>query len=314
VRRTRGGVLAPALAVLVASGLAGCVPAASTVGRGPGRPTADGSGKIRVVASIDTWGSLLAQLGGDRVAATSVISSPGVDPHSYEPTPADAIAIAEARVLVVDGIGYDGWASAAAAANPSPTRRRLDVGTLVGIRPGGNPHQWYSRAVVHRVVDALTADLQAVDPAGRAYYAQRRRELLTVGLRRYDALEAETRAAHRGTPVGGSESVVTPLADTLGLRVLTPPALLRAVSEGTDPAPGDVATVRHQLTGHLVRVYLDNVQNSTPDVEAQVAAARAAGIPVVTVTETLTPRGATFQDWQVAQLEALSRALAAGPP
>jgi len=53
-----------------------------------------------------------------------------------------------------------------------------------------------------------------------------------------------------------------------------------------------------------------NSQNSTPDVRAQVDAARARGIPVTSITETLTPPTATFQDWQVAQLQSLQAALA----
>lgn len=312
MRRTRPrAALAALLTAALAATLAACATGSGTrtgTGSGTGRAT------IRAVASIDAWGSILSQLGGTRVTTTSIISSPDVDPHSYEPTTADSIAIAEASVLVVNGIGYDSWASQAAAANPSDTRRVVDVGDLVGVTAGGNPHQWYSRSAVDRVVDAITADLQAVDPAGRGYYAQRRTRLETVGFARYDALERQLRAADRGVPVGASESIASPLAATLGLDLLTPASFLRATSEGTDPAPADIATIDRQLAGRRIRVYLDNVQNSTPDVTAQVRAARAAGIPVVAITETLSPHGTSFQDWQSAQLAALQRALAATAP
>jgi zinc/manganese transport system substrate-binding protein len=63
------------------------------------------------------------------------------------------------------------------------------------------------------------------------------------------------------------------------------------------------------MTGKKIKVYVYNSQNATPDVQRQVDAAKAAGIPLVTVTETLTPAGASFQLWQVTQLKALAAAL-----
>src|SRR5581483_7098661 len=106
------------------------------------------------------------------------------------------------------------------------------------------------------------------------------------------------------------ESIFAPLAEDLGLKLLTPEAFLDAVSDGNEPTARDKATVDHQVTGREIKVFVSNAQNSTPDVAALVDKARAAGIPVVTVTETLAPRGTPFQDWQAAQLESLADALA----
>ena len=90
---------------------------------------------------------------------------------------------------------------------------------------------------------------------------------------------------------------------------MTPPSFLKDISEGTDPSAADKATIDHQISAKLIKVYVFNSQNSTPDVAAQVTAAKNAGIPVSTVTETLSPAGASFQDWQSAQLQALETAL-----
>jgi zinc/manganese transport system substrate-binding protein len=92
--------------------------------------------------------------------------------------------------------------------------------------------------------------------------------------------------------------------------MLTPESFLDAISEGTDPTAKDKTTIDGQIEDKKIKVYVYNSQNSTPDVQAQVKAAKAAGIPVVTVTETLTPATASFQDWQVRQLSALKAALA----
>ena len=100
------------------------------------------------------------------------------------------------------------------------------------------------------------------------------------------------------------------LSPALGLNLLTPPGFLAAISEGGDPTAADKATIDQQIRTRQIKVYVYNSQNATPDVQAQVTAAKAAGTPVTTITETLTPAGALFQDWQVAQLTALKQALA----
>lgn len=273
--------------------------------------TGGGSGqRIFAAASINAWGSILAQLGGSHVQTTSIISNPNTDPHDYEPTPADAKVIATSSVFVVNGIGYDSWATKALKASPAPSRLVIDVGQLTGVPAGGNPHRWYAPEDVAKVVDAITADLKRADPADASYFDARRRTFDSTGLADYHRLIAQIRSRYAGTPVGASESIFAPLANALGLDLITPASFLQAVSEGTDPSAADKATIDSQLSGKKIRVYVFNSQNATPDVAAQVAAARAAGIPIATVTETLAPQGSSFQDWQVRQLTALQSALA----
>jgi zinc/manganese transport system substrate-binding protein len=266
--------------------------------------------KVKVVAAEDFWGSIARQLGGERVDVTSIVSDPDTDPHAYEATPQDGAALATAQVAVVNGIGYDRWADKLLAASPSSARRVVRVGDVAGVREGGNPHQWYSPSSVRAVIDAITAALKEADPAGAAYFDARRQAYEADGLKRYDDLRARIRAQYAGTTVGASESIFAPLARDLGLTVLTPESFLEAISEGNEPTARDKATVDRQITGRQIKVFVYNSQNSTPDVAALVEKAEAAGIPVATVTETLTPRGALFQDWQADQLQRLADALA----
>jgi zinc/manganese transport system substrate-binding protein len=280
--------------------LAGCAVA---------RPAAQPGAPIVVAASIDTWGSILAQLGGSRVRASSIVAGPATDPHDYEPTPADARLIADAAVFVYNGVGYDSWAGRAVRADPEPARQVIDVGRLTGTPADANPHRWYAPADVAAVADAITAALRRADPADAEYFDSRHASWVGAATADYRRLIAGIRARYAGTPVGASESVFAPLAQAMGLHLLTPPGLLRAVSEGTDPSAGDKALVDRQLARRQVKVFVYNSQNATPDVSAQVAAARRAGIPLVEVTETLAPPGASFQDWQAAQLRQLQSAL-----
>jgi zinc/manganese transport system substrate-binding protein len=286
--------------------LAACSTSSPTTSAAAG--TAGGK-PITVVATINAWGSIAAQLGGSRVQVTSLITNPATDPHAYEPTPTDARVVAGADVFIENGIGYDSWAAKMLAANPVGGRSVLDVGALVGIADGGNPHRWYSPTDVRAVVNQITAEYAKTDPGDKVYFEQRKSVFLTSDLATYNDLISQIRAKYTGVKVGASESIFSPMAQALGLDLVTPASFLTAISQGTDVSAADKATIDQQISGKQIRVYVFNSQNSTPDVAAQVAAAKAAAIPVVAVTETLSPAGATFQQWQSAQLQQLAAAL-----
>jgi zinc/manganese transport system substrate-binding protein len=273
--------------------------------------TAAGSrAPLQVVAAENFWGSIAAQLGGSRVTVTSIITNPDTDPHAYEPTPADGRTMASASYVIANGIGYDPWAPKLVAANPLSGRVVLNVGDLVGVKAGGNPHRWYSPPDVRRVIDQITSDYKRLSPSDAPYFDQLHSTFTTVALSRYNSLIADIKAKYAGTPIGASESIVSPLADASGLNLITPASFLTAISEGSEPTAADKATCDTQIKTHQIKAYVFNSQNSTPDVKAQVDEARAAGIPITSVTETLTPPTASFQDWQATQLQSLAAALA----
>jgi zinc/manganese transport system substrate-binding protein len=281
-----------------------------SAGSGSAGSGSAGSTVITVVAAENFWGSLAAQLGGAHVKVTSIINSPDADPHDYEPTAGDGREIATAQLTIVTGVGYDAWASKLAAANADSARTDLTVGDLVGAKDGDNPHRWYNPDNVRTVLDAVTAAYKKIDPADAAFFDAQHSTVLNTDLKPYFDTINSIKTAYAGTPVGASESIFAMLAPATGLDLLTPAAFLKAISEGTDPAAADKSTIDAQITGKKIKVYVYNSQNATPDIQAQVKAARAAGIPVTTITETLTPAGASFQQWQVAQLGALQKALA----
>jgi zinc/manganese transport system substrate-binding protein len=296
-----------AIAAVVGLTLVGC----STAPKSTSATGVDKASKIiDVVAAENFWGSIATQLGGDHVKETSIIKNPETDPHDYEPNASDARTLAEAQLVIVNGVGYDPWAPKLLQANPVDGRQTLTVGDVVGAKDGDNPHRWYSPANVHQVIEQITAGYKKLDPAGAAYFDQRRATFENQTLAPYTKLIGDIRTRYAGTPIGASESIVAPLADALGLRMLTPYSFLKAISEGTDPTAGDKSTIDRQIANRQIKIYVYNSQNATPDIAAQVKAAKAKGIPVTTVTETLTPAGTTFQDWQVRQLQGIEAALA----
>jgi zinc/manganese transport system substrate-binding protein len=300
------------LAAAAAALLALPVALLALAGCGGGGATADSGGKLNVVAAEDFWGSIAEGVGGDRVAVTDIITNPAADPHDYEATGDDARAFAGAQVSVVNGIGYDEWASKLLAASPDDSRTEVEVGEVLALEAGDNPHQWYSPESVHKVIDALLGAFEEADPGHDAYYEERAAAFEKKGLARYNALIAQIKEEFDGTKVGASESIFEPLAPALGLDLVTPDGFMDGIAEGTEPSPSDKATADHQIADGEIDLWVYNSQNATPDVKRLNEAAESAGIPIATVTETLTPEGASFQAWMARELEGIQQALREG--
>lgn len=295
-------ILALVLASLVLLPFAACADGATA--------QRSGTGKVAVVAAENVWGNIAAQLGGTHVSVTSIITNPATDPHDYEPATQDARVFAGAQYAIVNGAGYDVWAQQALDANPNSARTELDIGKLAGRKAGDNPHMWYSPAIVSQVAGQITADLKRLDPASAAYFDQQHTTFVTVALKPYHDLLASIAGRYAGTPVGATESLFVDLAAALNLTLTTPPGLMNAIAEGEDLTADDKATMSQQIAQKQIAVLVFNAQNATSDVNGFVSQARAAGVPVVAITETISPAGASFQSWQVAQLRALALALA----
>jgi zinc/manganese transport system substrate-binding protein len=291
--------LALAATATLALALSGC-------GTGAGAAT---GGPIRVVAAENFWGSIARQIGGVHADVRSIIVNPAQDPHSYEPTTVDARTMATAQLAIVNGIGYDPWAPKLLAANPVSGRIILTVGSRLGLVDGDNPHRWYDPTNVTAVSHAIAADLEKLDPANKSYFAARLHTFQTQGLADYHRLIAQIRRRYAGVAVGASESIFALQAPALGLRLITPPSFMKAISEGTEVTAQDTITTERQLTSHAIRVWVENSQNITPEIQRLDGLARAARIPIATVTETLSPASDSFQQWQVAQLQRLAAAL-----
>jgi zinc/manganese transport system substrate-binding protein len=295
VRRIR--VAAPLVAVLL---LAAC---------GLANPAPIASGMVQVVAIENFWGSIATQVGGDHAHVTSIIANPGSDPHDYDPTPGDARAIAQAQYVIVNGVGYDTWASKLLEANPASGRTVLVVGDLVGKKEGDNPHLWYSPGFVDQVVDRIASDLARIDTADGSSFQQQASQYKSQGLKEYHETINAIRQKYAGTMVGATESIFVYLAHGTGLDLITPVTYLDATSEGAEPSAADKSVVLTQIANRQIKVLVFNSQNSTPELQGFVDKARAKGIPVVQITETLVPANATFQAWQTAQLKELLGAL-----
>jgi zinc/manganese transport system substrate-binding protein len=302
--------LAAALAAASVLVLPGCAAGGQAARSGAVSPAYPfDAGALTVSAAENFYGDLLHALGGSRLKVYSFISDPNADPHQFEAAPGNARAVADSRLVIVNGLGYDAFMDRLLRASPSASRRVIDVQQLVGAQAGADPHLWYDPATMPRVAAAAAGALAAIDPAGAPAYRANLSAYLLALKPIADQVEA-LRPRTQGVAVAFTEPVYGYMAQALGLDVRSPEAFTRAVEEGNDPPPGAVAAERDLIARHEVKVLIYNSQAVTRVTSQIKDLARQSGVPVVGVTETQPP-GQSFPQWQLGQLAALAAALPA---
>jgi zinc/manganese transport system substrate-binding protein len=270
---------------------------------------AAGDGRVPVVATFSIAGDWAKRVGGDRVEVTTLVGPDG-DAHVYEPTPADAVALAHARVVVENGLGFESWLDDLYAASGSTARR---VVMTAGIRPRRadsneeeagrdaegdpsgsgrevDPHVWHSLRRARTMVAAIRDGLIAADPDG----ADRYRANAAAYLGELARLDREVRKLVAGLPP--ERRVLVTNHDTfgyfaadLGFRVLGS-SLPSVSTAGADPSAADIARLAAQVRRQRVpAIFAENVADDR--LVRQLA--RAAGVELAPplYTDALGPKG-----------------------
>jgi zinc/manganese transport system substrate-binding protein len=301
-RRCATTLAVAAAAALVALSLSACSPAATAA-----------DGRLQIVTSTDVYADIVRALAGSSVDVTSFIDSPEQDPHSFEASPRDQLALSRADVIIENGGGYDDFMNRMRTASAKRTAVTIDVVALSGhsAPKGGdlNEHVWYDFPTVERLAARLTAVFAARRPAlsGTLNDAARRFVAKLHGLERS---EAAIRARYNGSPVAITEPVPDYLLSACGLVNRTPEAFSAGVEAGTEVSASALEQTLHLFDAHAVRALVYNEQTSGVETTRVRAAAAANGIPAVPVTETL-PTGDSYLSWMQDNLARLQRALAA---
>ncbi len=264
---------------------------------------------IRIVAAENMYGDIAAQLGGPLVSVTSILNNPNQDPHLFSATPSVARALAAADIVIVNGADYDPWMAGLLAAQPTPNRVVITVAHLLGRKPGDNPHLWYDPAAMPALAQALTRALIAKDPANTSTYQQNATRLFD-SLAPIRARIATLRAKFSGTKVTATEPVFGLMAAALGLEMRNQ-NFQRAVMNGTEPAPSDVAAFESDLRSKSVKIMFYNSQVTDDLTTTLLGLAHQSGVAVVGVTET-EPAGTSYQGWMSNGLDAVDEALKPG--
>ncbi|MGA9762239.1 MAG: zinc ABC transporter substrate-binding protein [Gaiellaceae bacterium] len=267
------------------------------------------SSGVSVVAAENFYGDIARQIGGSHISVTSILSDPNADPHLFEPGTGNGLAVADAGLVIQNGLGYDAFMQKMENAAPSSKRVVVTIADALGLSGADtNPHIWYDVPRLGDISAAIASGLERADPAHAASYRAGLARF-DAGLRPLDRLVAQIRARFAGEPVAFTEPVPAYLAEAAGLDDLTPPSFARAIENGSEPSPQAVAQMTSLMSGKKVKVLLYNTQAVSPITTLIRNAATQAGVPVVGVSETMPPN-LTFQSWLLGETKALERALA----
>jgi zinc/manganese transport system substrate-binding protein len=265
------------------------------------------SGKIKIVAAENFYGEVAKAVGGDHVEVISLLDNPEADPHDYEPTPQASKDVDAAKIVVYNGIGYDEWMKKLIDASRDASNKTVvAVGNdLMGKKAGDNEHVWYDPETFPKYAKYLADQLGKLDTANAAIYTKQADAYIAT-LAPIDNLVKELKQASP-LPIAGSEPVFDYMAQALNLTI-TDTKFEMAVGELVDPAPADVAQLQNDIKAKKLKLFINNIQNSSPTVKNIVDLATKNGIPVVEVTETL-PKGKNYVQWMTDQLNQIKSAL-----
>jgi zinc/manganese transport system substrate-binding protein len=292
----------------------------------PGVPAkADGNG-IAVVTSTNVYGDIVQVIGGDKVKVTAIISRPSQDPHSYEASAQDRLAISKAKLVLENGGGYDDFVHTMADDSGIPHENIINAVEVSGLAPEAestasahaesghahdhgafNEHVWYSLQAMSRLADSVASKLESIDPGSAAEFRANAASF-KAGLTKIETKLAAAKAAHGGSQVAVTEPVPLYLLESAGLVNRTPAEYTAAIEEGTDVPPAVLRAATALAASPDIRFLAYNEQTEGPQTEALKNAANAAGKPVLNFSETL-PEGKTYLQWMADNVGNISNSL-----
>jgi zinc/manganese transport system substrate-binding protein len=274
----------------------------------PDKPGTASSQTIKLVAAENFWGDIAATIGGSHVSVTSIIANSNADPHQYESDARDGLAVAEAAIVITNGLGYDDSIARLLSSSPNSSRSQLIVADILGAHGGANPHLWYDTPQIPKVAAAIERELAVRDP-GDIKDFERNLTRFDNSLQPILITLARIRQRYSGVSVAYTERVPGYMLANAGLVVVTPPGFAQAVENGNDPNPADTAAMSKLIATRAVRAVIDNAQTTSATTEQVRASAVRAGVPVVEVTETMPADARDYQSWQLSDARALLKAL-----
>jgi zinc/manganese transport system substrate-binding protein len=216
--------------------------------------------RLNVVASFSILGDFVRAVGGDRVNVTTLVG-PDSDVHVYTPAPSDAKRIADARLVIVNGLGLEGWLPRLVQSSGS---KATVVTASAGIAPlklgsAADPHAWQSVPNARVYVTDIANALAAADPDDAEFF----RTQAKAYLEELEALDREVRDAVAKIPPERRKVISTHdafgyFAAEYGVQFVAP----LGVSTETEPSARDIAGIIGQIrTQKIPAVFLENISD-----------------------------------------------------
>jgi zinc/manganese transport system substrate-binding protein len=317
--RTSLAALAGLSLLLTACGTGGGAPSAT-------RSDAHAPGMINVVASTNVYGDIAAAIGGDKVNVTAIITKTSQDPHSYEATAQDRLAISKAQLVIENGGGYDDFLHKMADDSKIEHNNIVTAVEAAGLAPEEGPtdsagardphdhqhgafneHVWYSMEAMGKLADSLAAKMGELDPGSAAQFTANAAAFKS-GVDGLNARLVALKAKTAGASVAITEPVPLYLLEAAGLENRTPEDYTAAIEEGSDVPPAVLKAATELAGSKDIRFLAYNDQTAGPQTEALKKAAQSAGVPVLDFSETL-PEGKTYLQWMTDNVDNVSKIL-----
>jgi ABC-type Zn uptake system ZnuABC Zn-binding protein ZnuA len=277
------------------------------------------AGKVTVVATTTQMQDLVRNVGGDHVQLVGILK-PNVDPHSFEPTPQDAIAISGAKLVVESGVGVDAWSQQLiqSSGTDAPT---IDLSTGLPIRPGsdaepaGDPHWWHDPTLFERATVMLGARLAKLDPAHAGSY----RANAAAYAHQIRQMDEQNRALIACLPQAARKLVTNHdafgyFAQHYGLAVVG--SVVPSLSTAAQPSAKDVAALIDKIRReHVKAIFTESSIN--PALEQQIANEAGVQVYASLYGDTLGPKGspgATYLGMERWNMEQIVAGLLGHPP
>ncbi|GAB3545768.1 zinc ABC transporter substrate-binding protein [Arthrobacter tumbae] len=309
-----------AASALLPLALAGCGQDAGGSGQ------AADSGALQVVTSTNVYGSIVETVGGENVEVTAIVNSLSQDPHSYEATVQDKLAVSKADLLVENGGGYDPFLHQLADSVEMNHDYVLSAVEISGVAPEGeahaeeeahsedehdhgsfNEHVWYKLDAMADLADAIGVKLAELDPDNADTYESNADSFAEQLAGLQDQAVALAPEAD-GQAVAATEPVPAYLLEAAGLEDATPADYTEAIEEGADVPVAALNEMQELVESQSVAFLAYNEQTEGPQTQAVRSTAEAASVPVVQFTETL-PEGEDYLSWMTANVENIAEAL-----
>ncbi|NMM93516.1 metal ABC transporter solute-binding protein, Zn/Mn family [Bifidobacterium oedipodis] len=256
------------------------------------QPAPEPNGPISVVASINQWGALAAELGGDDVSVTSIVNSTNVDAHDFEPKTSDVAELSKAQIVVTNGAGYDSWATKSLGANTSI----VSAASVVGAMDGDNPHLWFSKDARNGMAEEITGAYIKAMPSKKKAFEQRLKTW-QAGEKSLEQWVSDFTESHAGTNYAATEPLAYYLMSDLGFNDKTPKGYAQALASGGEVAPADLQAFQKLIEGREVSLLVNNTQEASDTTNMITGTAGRSDVPVVDISEQMPENVSSLNEW-----------------
>ncbi|MGN1272371.1 MAG: metal ABC transporter solute-binding protein, Zn/Mn family [Lactobacillus sp.] len=247
--------------------------------------------KVDIVTSTNIYANIAKNIVGKHGEVQAIITNGDTDPHDFEPTTNSAKEVANANIVIANGLGYDDWMAKLADSN---NIRVTKVGEqLMGLKQGDNPHIWYNLNMPKKYVNYIVKRASQIDPKDAGYFRKNARNYLNK-IQNIKQIAAKIDGA-KSKPVYVSEPVFDYALERCHFRIGNP-AFEEAVENETDPSAQVVHTMQQSIKHRKIAFFVNNVQASSSTVNGMVKLAKQNQIPVLKVRETM-PNGTSYYQW-----------------